>query len=291
MYLFKDPVAGCEQTRSLALPQSRSLFRALPDCAGASFHARLSDVSTLFSLSIRAALSPFHPFTLSPFHPFTLSPFRSLALSPSRSFVLSPLCLLARPGRATPPNTIRTIIHTINFPEKTRANYFSHAIYNDFSLQNPHNKFYRPHNNVSPFARRSPSFSLCVSVPLWLVPLHRKTEAGFGADGGWSGRRGTVWFGMKILLGMAVMAAAALIGCGRNEPGTMGGEPGVPETVGTGAPAQAAKETSTTDRQQPALALEHDASGLDNAGTNAQSRPAATNAQTKAAPDAQRRNE
>jgi hypothetical protein len=74
---------------------------------------------------------------------------------------------------------------------------------------------------------------------------------------------------MKMFLTLAA-ASAVLVGCGRNEPGTMGGEPGVPETVATGAPAQAAKETSHTDRRQPALAQEHAASTFDD--------PAATNA-------------
>lgn len=53
----------------------------------------------------------------------------------------------------------------------------------------------------------------------------------------------------------------------------MGGEPGVPETVATGAPAQAAKETSTTDANQPALASEQSASTFDD--------PASTNAPTR----------
>ena len=81
---------------------------------------------------------------------------------------------------------------------------------------------------------------------------------------------------MKMLLNLgrvgvvstALIGLTALTGCGRNEPGTMGGEPGVPETVATGAPAQAARETSTTDRQQPALASEHASSTFeDNAST------------------------
>jgi hypothetical protein len=59
------------------------------------------------------------------------------------------------------------------------------------------------------------------------------------------------------------LAAATLVGCGRNEPGTMGGEPGVPETVATGAPAETAKETSTTDPDQPALKSEHASSSFD----------------------------
>ena len=58
----------------------------------------------------------------------------------------------------------------------------------------------------------------------------------------------------------------------------MGGEPGVPETVATGAPAQAARETSTTDEQQPALASEHAASTLDD--------PASTNSNPATLPDA-----
>ena len=72
---------------------------------------------------------------------------------------------------------------------------------------------------------------------------------------------------------VGAIAGATLLGCGRNEPGTMGGEPGVPETVATGAPAQAAKETSTTDANQPALASEQSASTFDDAAaTNAPAR-------------------
>lgn len=75
---------------------------------------------------------------------------------------------------------------------------------------------------------------------------------------------------MKTVLAIGTVAALTMLGCGRNEPGTMGGEPGVPETVATGAPAQAAKETSTTDANQPALASEHPASTFDDpASTNA----------------------
>ena len=67
---------------------------------------------------------------------------------------------------------------------------------------------------------------------------------------------------MKTIL-CIVAASAVLIGCGRNKPGTMGGEPGVPETVATGAPAQAAKGTSRTDPKQPAIISEHTASSYD----------------------------
>ncbi len=75
---------------------------------------------------------------------------------------------------------------------------------------------------------------------------------------------------MKMFLSTALAIAITtfLAACGRNEPGTMGGEPGVPETVATGAPAQAAKETSHTDRQAPALAQEHAASSYDDPVTN-----------------------
>lgn len=80
-------------------------------------------------------------------------------------------------------------------------------------------------------------------------------------------------------MGLTMLAAGALLaGCGRNEPGTMGGEPGVPETVATGAPAQAAKETSTTDAQQPALASEHASSTFED--------PASTNVEALKQPDA-----
>ena len=93
---------------------------------------------------------------------------------------------------------------------------------------------------------------------------------------------------MKMFLGIAIVSMF-MIGCGRNEPGTMGGEPGVPETVATGAPAQAARATSHTDPQAPALAQEHAASTFDD--------PATTNASAQApnesaVPDAaKRRNE
>src|SRR5688500_3525751 len=82
-----------------------------------------------------------------------------------------------------------------------------------------------------------------------------------------------VLWSMKTAVVMAAVAAITMLGCGRNEPGTMGGEPGVPETVATGAPAQAAKETSTTDANQPALASEQSASTFDD--------PASTNAPTR----------
>ena len=72
-----------------------------------------------------------------------------------------------------------------------------------------------------------------------------------------------------------------MIGCGRNEPGTMGGEPGVPETVATGAPAEAAKETSITDPQQPAIKSEHASSTFDD--------PATTNGKPATLPDASTR--
>lgn len=83
---------------------------------------------------------------------------------------------------------------------------------------------------------------------------------------------------MKTALAVLCVGLGSLLGCGRNEPGTMGGEPGVPETVATGAPAQAAKETSTTDSQQPALASEHASSTFDD--------PSATNTITTTRPDA-----
>jgi len=85
---------------------------------------------------------------------------------------------------------------------------------------------------------------------------------------------------MRIAL-VGVFASVLLSGCGRNEPGTMGGEPGVPETVATGAPAQAARETSTTDANQPALASEQAASTFDD--------PASTNVNSTTQPDASAR--
>ena len=77
------------------------------------------------------------------------------------------------------------------------------------------------------------------------------------------------------------MGAVTLAGCGRNEPGTMGGEPGVPETVATGAPAEVAKETSQTDPEQPALKSEQASSTFDD--------PATTNAKPATLPDASTR--
>ena len=85
---------------------------------------------------------------------------------------------------------------------------------------------------------------------------------------------------MKIMLALAF--ALLLTACGRNEPGTMGGEPGAPETVATGAPAMAASETSRTDPQQPALASEHASSTYDD--------PARTNVPITTRPDASTRN-
>jgi hypothetical protein len=86
---------------------------------------------------------------------------------------------------------------------------------------------------------------------------------------------------MKFLVSVVALAAA-LVGCGRNEPGTMGGEPGVPETVATGAPATAAKETSDTDADQPALASEQAVSTFeDSASTNAQPQPQLPDASTR----------
>ena len=85
---------------------------------------------------------------------------------------------------------------------------------------------------------------------------------------------------MKLAL-LLLGTTFVLIGCGRNEPGTMGGEPGVPETVATGAPAQAAKNTSDTDSQQSAIASEHASSTFDD--------PAGTNTQPPTLPDASTR--
>lgn len=83
---------------------------------------------------------------------------------------------------------------------------------------------------------------------------------------------------MRIALVIFGIGSTLLSGCGRNEPGTMGGEPGVPETVATGAPAQAAKETSTTDARQPALASEHASSTFEDASS--------TNVKALGSPDA-----
>lgn len=81
---------------------------------------------------------------------------------------------------------------------------------------------------------------------------------------------------MKTLLGLTL--TLLLTACGRNEPGTMGGEPGAPETVATGAPAMSASETSRTDPQQSALASEHASSTYDD--------PARTNAPITTRPNA-----
>lgn len=52
-----------------------------------------------------------------------------------------------------------------------------------------------------------------------------------------------------------------LLGCSRNEPGTMGGgNPGVPKTVATGAPAEAIKETPASDPKSSSKDLERSAS-------------------------------
>src|SRR5687768_8021640 len=69
--------------------------------------------------------------------------------------------------------------------------------------------------------------------------------------------------GVLIVVGVV---AITLVGCGRNEPGTMGGEPGVPETVATGAPAEAAKQTSQTDSDKPALKSEQASSTFRSGG-------------------------
>jgi len=84
-------------------------------------------------------------------------------------------------------------------------------------------------------------------------------------------------------MALALIAASAFVlaSCGRNEPGTMGGEPAVPETVATGAPAQAAKETSTTDADQRAPNSEHASSTFDDA--------ASTNVNSTTRPDASTR--
>ena len=61
----------------------------------------------------------------------------------------------------------------------------------------------------------------------------------------------------------------------------MGGEPGVPETVATGAPAEAAKESSQTDSGQPALKSERASSTFDD--------PSSTNGKPATRPDASTR--
>jgi hypothetical protein len=86
---------------------------------------------------------------------------------------------------------------------------------------------------------------------------------------------------MKKALVLFGISAVILTGCGRNEPGTMGGEPGVPETVATGAPAQAARETSTTDPEQPALASEHATSTFEDSADTNRSALQAPNASTR----------
>ena len=58
---------------------------------------------------------------------------------------------------------------------------------------------------------------------------------------------------MKNLL-LGLCGAALVTACGRNEPGTMGGEPGAPASVATGAPGEYQEEHLDSD--DPALHLE-----------------------------------
>ncbi|HTG45201.1 MAG TPA: hypothetical protein VK633_11790 [Verrucomicrobiae bacterium] len=73
--------------------------------------------------------------------------------------------------------------------------------------------------------------------------------------------------GILSLLGSAVLLA----GCGKNEPGTMGGEAATPRTVATGAPAETAKDSNVSNARRSAIQSEHAASTFDDsAGTNQQ---------------------
>jgi hypothetical protein len=73
-------------------------------------------------------------------------------------------------------------------------------------------------------------------------------------------------------LAAGLLAVAA--GCGKNEPGTMGGEPATPKTVATGAPAQAAKESVVSNPKQSARDSEHAMSTFDDSTrTNSPGQP------------------
>lgn len=77
---------------------------------------------------------------------------------------------------------------------------------------------------------------------------------------------------MKNAVLGAALAATVLAGCGRNEPGTMGGEPGVPPSASTGAPAEAAKESAVSEAQGSAMQSEQGSSTFDGANeTNSRS--------------------
>jgi hypothetical protein len=78
-------------------------------------------------------------------------------------------------------------------------------------------------------------------------------------------------------LGMILFVA----GCAQNEPGTMGGEPGVPETVATGAPAEAAKGTDSTDRKKSAIESERASSTFDDTTRTNVSDPVLPDASTR----------
>jgi hypothetical protein len=85
---------------------------------------------------------------------------------------------------------------------------------------------------------------------------------------------------MKLIL-VASILAALFVGCGKNTPGTMGGEPGTPKTVATGAPAQAANGSEVSDPNRSALASERASSTFDDS--------ASTNAHPVTQPDASTR--
>jgi hypothetical protein len=87
---------------------------------------------------------------------------------------------------------------------------------------------------------------------------------------------------MKKELG-ALAGLLLLAGCGRNEPGTMGGEPGVPPSQATGAPGEAAKHSTVADRDASAIKSEQGQSTFDRGETNSPSGLAAPDASTKSA--------
>jgi hypothetical protein len=73
---------------------------------------------------------------------------------------------------------------------------------------------------------------------------------------------------MKEILFTGALALL-VAGCGKNEPGTMGGEPATPKTVATGSPAQAAAGSEVSNPKASAIESEHAMSSLeDSSQTN-----------------------
>jgi len=86
---------------------------------------------------------------------------------------------------------------------------------------------------------------------------------------------------MKRIFVSAAALIGLLAGCGKNQPGTMGGESGTPRTVATGAPAQAAKHSEVSNPNRSAIASEHASSTFDDS--------ASTNSHSVTLPDASTR--